>query len=83
MPSEHHENFRYALLFISVPAYICCPDRSDFNLPLGVWAFLLWSDCQFPQKHRIIWMLIISLAGDLLWIFFISFIRWNKDDNLN
>jgi hypothetical protein len=28
-------------------------------------------------------MLIISLGGDLLWILFISFIRWNKDDNLN
>lgn len=78
-----HKNFRYALLFVSVLGYLCCPDRSDFNLPLGIFAFMMWGDQQFSHKHRIIYMLLFSLIGDLLWIIFVGFIKWNMDEHVN
>jgi hypothetical protein len=75
----HHYNYRYALLFISVLGYLCCPDRSDFNVPLGIFAFILWGDHQFSHKPKIIYLLLLSLIGDILWIIFVGFIKWSLD----
>lgn len=80
--SEHY-NYRYALLFVSVLGYLCCPDRSDFNVPFGIFAFMLWSDHQFSHKHRIIYLLMLSLIGDILWIIFVGFIKWGLDQHVN
>jgi hypothetical protein len=77
--SRKYNNFRYALLMISVFAYLCCPDRSDFNLPLGIFSFILWADQQFSHKQRILYLLIVSLIGDALWLIFVGFIKWNQD----
>lgn len=81
--SPSHYNFRYALLIISVLGYLCCPDRSDFNVPLGIFAFMLWGDHQFSHKQRIIYLLLVSLIGDALWIIFVGFIKWSLDENAN
>ena len=74
------ENFRFFLLPISLIGFVCCLDRSDFNVPLGIFAFVLWNEAQFPQKHRILWVLLVSLLGDLLWILIISVIEWGQED---
>jgi hypothetical protein len=33
---------------------------------------LMWSESHFPQKHRILWILFLSLIGDLAWIIGVS-----------
>ena len=77
------ENFRYFLLGISLLGFLCCLDRSDFNVPLGLFGFLIWSEQNFPQKHRVIWMILFSLIGDLFWILIVSVAEWQQEDMQN
>lgn len=74
------DSFRYTFLGISLIGFVCCLDRSDYNVPLGIFAFILWSESHFPQKHRIMWVIIFSLLGDLIWIIAISIVEWNQEE---
>lgn len=37
-----NENFRIFFLVISVLGFICCLDRADYNVALGVFGFVMW-----------------------------------------
>jgi membrane protein YdbS with pleckstrin-like domain len=50
---------------------------------LGIFAFLLWNELQFPQKHRVLWTLLISVFGDLLWVLVVSVGKWHQEETMN
>lgn len=74
------DNFKYVFIGVTVIGFVCCLDRSDFNVALGIFSFILWSETQFPQKHRIIWLNILGIIGDLIWILVISVAEWNQEE---
>jgi len=75
MKESHY--FVYNFLGVALLALLCCPDRNDYNLPLGVLAFLLWNyQYQRSQRHRILWLLLVSLIFDLVWILSIGVSQW-------
>lgn len=57
------ENFRFFLLPISLIGFVCCLDRSDFNVPLGIFAFVLWNEAQFPKSIASCVVLLVSPRG--------------------
>ena len=44
---------------------------------------MLWGDHQFSHKPRIIYLLLLSVVGDILWIIFVGFIKWSLDEHAN
>ena len=38
-----NENYRLCFIVVSLLGFICCLDRADYNLPLGIFAFILWN----------------------------------------
>lgn len=73
------EPFRINFIIISILAFMNCPYRSDYNLPLAIFAFTMWSDVQFCQKHRILWLLIITMFTDIIWLLVVSVGEWNDE----
>lgn len=71
-------NFRYWFLLVAALGLLCAPDRSDPNIVLGLFAFLMWTGTQFPHKHRILWMVLATILGDLLWILVVSVGTWGQ-----
>lgn len=65
--------YAYNYLVVALVALLNCPNRNDYNLPLGVLAYLLWNHpYQHSQKHRILWLVLFSLLTDLIWVLAIS-----------
>lgn len=73
-----NENFRNCYVIVALLGFICCLDRADFNVPLGIFGFIMWKEVQFPQKHRILWITIFSIIADIFWIIVVSLAIWNK-----
>jgi hypothetical protein len=62
---------------VALIAFLNCPDRSDYNLPLALLAFLIWNHpYQRSQRHRILWLLVFSIICDLIWILGVSVGEW-------
>jgi hypothetical protein len=74
---KEKEIFSYNFLAIALMAFLNCPDRSDFNLPLSIFAFILWNYKPYLQKHRILWIVLISIICDAVWILTVSIGEWN------
>ena len=71
--------FRFNFLIVALIAIMNCANRNDYNLPLGIFAFLIWNyPYERSQKHRIIWMFIFSIICDLLWFLIISVGEWGE-----
>jgi hypothetical protein len=70
---------KYNFILIGLLGFLCCPDRSDYNLPLGVFAFLLWGQTQFSQKHRILWLILLSVLADIIWLLVVSISFWGEN----
>lgn len=75
---KEKELFSYHFLAIALLAFLNCPDRSDFNLPLAIFAFILWNHKPYIQKHRILWIILASIICDAIWILSISIGQWNE-----
>lgn len=80
---KEKELFSYHFLAISLLAFLNCPDRSDFNLPLAIFAFLLWNHKPHFQKHRILWLLLFSIICDAVWILAVSVGEWMENTQGN
>ena len=80
---ESGDIFRYNFIAIALIAYINTPDRCDFNLPLAIWAFLLWNYRPQPQKHRILWVLLVSIFMDAAWLLAVSVGEWGQREHGN
>lgn len=81
LPQSRASNFKYSFLLISLFGFMCSLYRSDYNVALGIFAYSLWAESQFPQKHRILWLLLASLIGDGLWLLLVSLGRWGEEPN--
>jgi hypothetical protein len=71
------EIFSYNFLGVALLAFLNCPDRSDYNLPLAIFAFLLWNHKPYLQKQRILWIILASIICDIIWILIVSIGEWN------
>lgn len=77
------ESFRYAFIVVTLLGFICCLYRSDFNVAVGIFGFMLWNESHFPQKHRVLWVLFLSILGDLAWVLGVSVLVWQKEPIAN
>ncbi len=64
-------------------AFLNCPDRSDYNLPLAIFAFILWNHKPYNQKHRILWILLASIICDAIWLLAVSVAEWREKSEGN
>ncbi len=80
---KERELFSYHFLAIALLAFLNCPDRSDFNLPLSIFAFILWNHKTHFQKHRILWLLLFSIVCDAVWILVVSVGEWTENTQGN
>lgn len=80
---KERELFSYHFLAIALLAFLNCPDRSDFNLPLSIFAFILWNHKPHFQKHRILWLLLFSIVCDAVWILVVSVGEWTENTQGN
>ncbi|OMJ82040.1 hypothetical protein SteCoe_17367 [Stentor coeruleus] len=47
---------------------LCCLARPDFNLPLFVFAWMIWKEGDPTQKVRLIILMIITFVVDFIWL---------------
>jgi hypothetical protein len=73
---KEFEIFHYNFPIVALIAFLNCPDRSDYNLPLAIFAYLLWDFKPYFQKHRILWIILISVICDIIWVIGVSIIGW-------
>lgn len=66
--------FSYAFVGVALVAFLNCPDRNDYNLPLAIFAFFLWNSKPYNQKHRILWLLLLSVVCDAIWFLSVAVI---------
>ena len=76
---KESQYFQYNFLIVGLIALLNCPDRNDYNLPLAIFAYLVWNyQYERSQRHRVIWLFILSLIFDLLWILTVSVAIWRN-----
>ena len=81
---KESQYFHYNFLIVALIALLNCPDRNDYNLPLAIFAFLVWNyPYQRSQRHRVIWLMIFSELCDVLWILTVSVILWGNMTTTN
>jgi hypothetical protein len=78
--------FKWLFLAISLLSFPNCNHRADYNLPLGLFFFLIWPQTspvkslpltQYTQKARVLYLLLLSNIADLVW--FASYLLIWKD----
>lgn len=37
------DNFRFAFIGVAILGFVCCIDRSDYNVVLGLFSFIMWN----------------------------------------
>ena len=47
---------------------LCCLARPDFNLPLFVFAWLIWKEGDEIQKFRVIILMVVTFIVDFIWL---------------
>lgn len=70
-----------AFLSISACAFLCCFSRSDYNLPLFLFAYLIWHEHQRviftqAQRVRVLFLMVATSVVDIIWILY-----WGKSWN--
>ena len=71
--------YHYNFLVVGFIALLNCPDRNDYNLPLAIFAYLIWNyPHQRSQRHRALWLLIFSEIFDVIWILSVSIGFWGS-----
>lgn len=75
---KESELFSYHFLAVALLAFLNCPDRSDYNLPLAIFAFLLWTYKPYHQKQRILWLVLASIICDGIWLLSVSIGEWTE-----
>jgi heme/copper-type cytochrome/quinol oxidase subunit 2 len=73
-----NDHFANTFLWVSVVGLIGCLGRADYNVVVGLFGYLLWGETQFPQKHRVLWVLLWSILGDVLWLLLVSVLFANE-----
>lgn len=64
---EHVNKLFAIIIVLSLLTYF---ERADYNLPLFVFAGLLWNHQHPPQKTRVWYLMTFSLIVDLVWIIY-------------
>ncbi|CAG9323470.1 unnamed protein product [Blepharisma stoltei] len=67
-----------AFLIIAGISILCCLARPDFNLPLFVFAWLIWSEADKSQRIRVFYLMIITFIVDFIWLCYWGSV-WNNE----
>ena len=71
---EHINKLFAVIIIMSLFTYFA---RADYNLPLFVFAGILWDQKHPPQKVRIWYLMAFSIFVDLIWIIYWA-ILWSN-----
>lgn len=62
-------------------AMFSCLLRTDYNQPLGLWGYIIWSARKLDgikMKRKLMFMQIISIFLDMIW-YIICYIEWDVE----
>lgn len=70
--------FAYNFVVVALLACLNCLNRNDYNLPLALLAFLIWNSEYKSQRQRLLWLLLVSIACDMICLLAISIGGWGE-----
>lgn len=77
MPNDPNQKYvSYGFLTICLLSVFTNFGRSDFNLVIFAFAYILWEDTK--QRVRMYYMIVFSLLIDIIWTIYWS-AYWNQD----
>lgn len=68
-------------LAIAGIAVLSCLARPDFNLPLFVFAWLVWTQADKGERLKVFILMAVTLLVDLIWLFYWGS-EWSGDTSL-